>query len=251
MSYAGAKSSTATELKNLLGFAGFKTDQDIFDAFQKNQTALTKSSSGDVALNTANKLYPNADFKVGSQFSKTLQSSFGSQVQQLNFANNVEASKTINDWVSSQTKSKIKDLVPSDALSDLTRLVLVNAIYFKANWANCFKKEQTSKETFTLADNSQVTCDMMKLYGKKFQILVGPFDLPAMIVELPYVGNNVSMNVILPNQGVKLSDLEAKLTKKLLDDLVRTISASASQKVNIHLPKFKLEYKNEVFDSFV
>jgi serpin B len=247
MTYAGAKAETAGELKAALALNGFKNDQDIFES--NKATIANLKSVGTVSMNTANKIYPNNNFKLGKSFSEIIKNYFGSQVEQLNFADNVKSAQVINSWVSNQTNNKINDLVPADSLDALTQLVLVNAIYFKGNWANQFKKEMTNQEDFFLDNGTQARCDMMKLNGKKFNTMVQPNGLRAMICELPYVGDRISMSIILPDRGVKLSEIESKLDSSLLNSLLKT--NLNSQKVNICLPKFKLEYEKEVFKFYI
>lgn len=247
MTYAGAKAETASELKSVLGLNNFKNEQEIFAA---NKSIIGDlKSSGNISLNTANKIYPNNNFKMSKEFVEIIKNSFNSQIEQLNFADNIKSAQTINSWVSNQTNNKINNLVPAESLNNLTQLVLVNAIYFKGNWANQFKKEMTSQQDFFLENGTQTRCDMMRLNGKKFNIMIQPNGLLATICELPYVGERISMSIILPDRGVKLSEIESKLDSSLVSNLLKT--NLNSQKVNICLPKFKLEYEKEVFTFFL
>ena len=93
--------------------------------------------------------------------------------------------KTINDWVSGQTKNKINNLLTPGSVDALTRMVLVNAIYFKADWNVPFDKNNTGNSDFTLLDGTQSKVKMMNN---------GELDLPYIqgdgyqAVELPYQG---------------------------------------------------------------
>jgi serine protease inhibitor len=91
---------------------------------------------------------------------------------------------------------------------------------------------------------------MMRVDGERFPTLDGPFGLDAKTCQLPYMGNNVSMTIILPNEGAKLSDVERHLSYakiyNILDHLLKN-GEHNHQKVNVQLPRFKLEYKDEVY----
>ena len=101
---------------------------------------------------------------------------FHGEVEQVDFSDASASSKKINDWVLVKTNNKIKDLIPASSINNLTRLILVNAIYFKGNWMQKFDVIDTSKEDFNCADGSKVKVEMMKLRGKKFKILDNVFD---------------------------------------------------------------------------
>ena len=83
--------------------------------------------------------------------------------QQLEFDKPEEASRRINNWVEQQTRGKIRDLVSSGSLSPETRLVLVNAVYFRAGWLHPFDPNRTDFHNFTLPDGESVEVDMMEL----------------------------------------------------------------------------------------
>ena len=132
--------------------------------------------------------------------------------------------------------------MPSNALSPATRLVLVNAIYFKGNWLQKFNKESTIKDDFTLADGSKQKVDMMRLVNKKWKAQ-NLEELNAQVCEFPYAGEKVSMTIILPHVGVKLEDVESKLNGGLIKEI---FNKGYKQEINVFIPKFKLEYSQEV-----
>jgi serpin B len=254
MCYAGAKSETAEQLKQLLNLDEFENDEKLFASVRAYLTKLnTEVNSENVSLNTANKLYPRTGFTLNQPYLDTVKNHFLSEVQQLNYSNAGESANTINQWVANQTRDKIKDLISPQAISSDTELILVNAIYFKGDWLHQFKKENTTKEDFHLDDGSTIKIDMMKLNGKRFPMLENPFGLEARTCQIPYMGNNVSMTIILPNDGVKLSDIERNLSfsriHNILDHLLKSSEHNIG-KVNIQLPRFKLEYKNELSSHF-
>lgn len=77
-------------------------------------------------------------YNIKQNYKSIVTQNFYSIIQTLNFANSVKSANTINSWVAQKTHGKIENLIPSDALNAMTRLVLVNAIYFKGNWVHRF-----------------------------------------------------------------------------------------------------------------
>lgn len=142
----------------------------------------------------------------------------------------------INKWVEDVTRQKIKDLIGEGAITALTRVVLVNAIYFKGNWANQFKPENTSKGKFKLIKGQEKECDMMHL-TKKFRFGFNE-DLKFSVVELPYSGDSLGMVILLPQKADGLPELEKSLTPKVLS---AAMEQTRSVEVNLQLPKFKME----------
>lgn len=173
MCYAGAKNETAQQLKDLLSLSSL-SDEQILELNQKYLTNVNNNLGSDVIINTANKIYPNVGFDVKQTFLDVVAKHFHGEVQQLNYSNAGESAATINKWVAEKTREKIKDLVSADSLNDLTRLVLVNAIYFKGNWLNKFDSKLTEKKDFTDIDGKVSKVDMMHMNGKKHLFIWHP-----------------------------------------------------------------------------
>jgi serpin B len=136
----------------------------------------------------------------------------------------------INSWVEEATEDRIQDLIPPGTITDLTRLVLVNAIWFKANWADKFDPEQTEPGTFTLLDGSEITVPLMHSTNTGLYAETGKFTA----VRLPYAGD-AAMVVLLPPAGTSPADLAASLTPADLD-----IEFGGYQ-LDLKLPKFEFE----------
>lgn len=177
------------------------------------------------------------NYSVKPTFNEVATKSFASEAQSLDFSNGAASAATINQWVESQTNNKIKDLIASDSLTSDTRMVLVNAIYFKGFWTYQFKPEDTFKAPFFLNEQDSVTTDFMKIKKHfKYGILS---QLDATAIELPYKDSDISMLIILPNSRTGLSALEGKLNTINLGDIS---SKLYSQEVNVEIPKFKIEF---------
>jgi serpin B len=106
-----------------------------------------------------------------------------------------------------------------------------------------FNKNLTQTEPFYMADKTEKNVQMMGLNGKKFNFSHEPASLKANTCTLPYAGGNISMTIILPHEDQKLSDVEMKLDSKAIATI---LSVQNKRKVNVFLPKFKIEQQFEV-----
>jgi len=126
-------------------------------------------------------------------------------------------------------------LVPG-VLTEETRLVLVNAIYFKGDWANKFDPRKTVPREFTLGEKEKITVDMMHT-KRKFGFSQNQ-ELNFQMLELTYANEVLSMFVVLPNDTFGLGALEENLTVCVINKMVK---ASRKEEVKVFLPKFKIE----------
>lgn len=156
----------------------------------------------------------------------------------LDFAKGEEARNVINSWVEEKTRDKIKELIPTGSITDLTRLILVNAVYFKGNWKDMFRVEDTKKEDFTMLDGTKAKVDMMTRKGK-YNFAVSN-DLRCTILMMPYKGDRLSMLIYLSNDPAEFNKLEAKFTS--LDPANFQVM---EREFIVALPKFKMETTHE------
>lgn len=247
MCYAGARNETAKQLKDLLHVSNL-SDEQIMELNHKYLSNINQNLGSDVIINTANKIYPNVGFEIKKDFLDLIAKHFHSDVQQVNYSKPAESANTINQWVAEKTKDKIKNLISPDALNDLTRMVLVNAIYFKGNWLNKFNSNHTEKKDFHAIDGKTAPVDMMHMSGKKYLFIWHPGGLAADSCTFPYVGEKIAMTVILPEEGKSLDEIEAGLTPEVLNTIYTC--DFPHEKVNVQLPKFKLEHKTELSGTF-
>ena len=147
---------------------------------------------------------------------------------------------TINQWVEQQTEDKIKDLLQPGVVSSGTRLVLTNAIYFKADWNAQFKKADTKEEEFHLAAGETVRAPLMHREGRFNYFNGGTFQ----VLEIPYTGAELSMIVFLPNEAGGLSALEQTLTPSKLRQWLGQLHSVP--KVILTLPRFKMTEQFEL-----
>jgi serpin B len=246
MTYSGAKGQTAEQMAQALHFS--LPDARLHLAFNKLALELESRSKVEgldpdqaFQLNVANSLWGQSGFHFERDFLDTLAQNYAAGMRLVDYRKDPEAARrAINDWVSRSTGQRIKDVIPPDVLSTLTRLVLANAVYFKAAWQYPFKPEDTKPAPFHLLDGSSVDVSMMRMM-KNFDSMQGE---GFRFVELPYAGWSLSMWIILPDAG-RFRDVESRLDAGILDSMEK---GRTSRKVHLTMPKFKFEWSSELMD---
>merc|ERR1712096_468606 len=177
---------------------------------------------------------------------------FYAEVMQLDFAaDSVEARTDINNWVKTETMDKIEDLIPQDFLTEYTKMVLVNAMYFKGDWVHQFAEKDTKKQSFYVKEDMPVDVDMMHNDRSKFKMYECK-ELQAKTIELPYKGDRVSMYVVLPNGNDRLYEVEDGLCRgEKLKEICSYTDAAQEKKLSLRLPKFKVEKTIKMMDQLM
>ena len=242
MCYFGAKNETARQLKNLLDLNTFDDNDRLLQEIHTFMTMLNEGKN--VTLNTANKIYPRFGYPLNNDFVDKIRNGFRGDIEELDYSNREQAAKTINSWVENQTAKKIKNLISPNIITADTRLILVNAIYFKGSWAIPFEESETQKQNFNLLGGSVKQVDMMHLNGKSFKMHINPLGLECQTLELPYAGDKLAITIILPNKNVTLTKFQKSLQPTHIHDLLKL--KNIPRQVNVQLPKFKLEKQFEV-----
>lgn len=234
MALAGARGSTGGQMRSVFSFPD--KEKDTIEGYKAILSGLGEAH--DVTLDTANSLFVNQNYQILETYQAAMKEYFKASPMTLDFAKGEEARKVINSWVEEKTNDKIKELIPSGSISDLTRLILVNAVYFKGNWRDMFEVEETKKEDFTMLDGSKEKVDMMTRKGK-YNFAVNN-DLRCTILMMPYKGERLSMLIYLPNDPAEFKELEAKFTS--LDPADFQVM---EREFIVALPKFKIETTHE------
>jgi serpin B len=230
MTYAGARGQTAEQMATTLHFS-LPPDR-LHPAFGDLMAQLHGANPQQkFKLSVANALWGQKGYDFLPAFLAVTKKNYGAGLQEVDFGQAEQARKTINDWVEKQTNDKIKELIKPGMLDIDTRLVLTNAIYFKAAWAEVFQAGATKKADFQTA-NEKVKVDMMHqglqanhFKGDGFQV-----------VELPYEQHQLSMLVFLPAKKDGLAEFEQGLTSAKLDGWLKSMKRHT---VDLKLPKFK------------
>jgi serpin B len=236
MLHMGARKNTEVQIaKGLrLGTMDKKTLAKEMESF----VGRLKESNQAVTLQTANKLFPHASKIISEDFIRLIVQHFRADVQTMDFTTRAEESRLmINTWVEQETRGKIKNLLPEGSINALTAMVVANAIYFKGNWKLKFNVEATSNAEFHISAQQTVTIPMMR---QKFQKIrySGRKDLGCQVIELPYVGDELGMVILLPDTIDGLVELEKKITPRILKDVMDKM---VYNEITVHIPKFRLE----------
>jgi serpin B len=174
---------------------------------------LNDGTKGEIDLVSADQLFGDASEEFGRPFLTVLAQQYGAGMRTVDFAHDVEAARTlINAWTADRTHDRIPAILPPGSVDPTTRLVLVDALFFKAPWAEAFEKAATTRQAFQRADGSRADVAMMHTSARAATYLARPHLRAA---RLPYAGGALAMTVALPDQGHEHEALAA-LTGGLL-----------------------------------
>jgi len=236
MTYEGAKSETAEEMRSVFYFpedSNLRRTEyaSIFDELNKGDKKYKLSS--------ANALWAQQDYQFSKDYFDNVEKYYSGKATNLDFKKDPEGSRiTINSWVENQTNEKIKDLIPSGLINTMTKLVLTNAIYFKGEWVKQFNKNDTKEENFRTSNGGAVKAQMMQRTDDE-AIFNYAENSDLQILEMPYSGNELSILLLLPKND-NLTKLESILSTKNISDWKKNLE---EQRVKIYIPKFKFETK--------
>ncbi len=234
MTFAGAGGQTEKQMADTLRFS-LPRDR-LHPAFNALDLEIATRGKGDEGfrLNIVNSVWGQEGHPFRETFLDVLAESYGAGVRPTDFAAAPEESRiAINDWVAESTEDRIRDLIPQAIITPLTRMVLTNAIYFNASWASPFSDANTRSQPFHLLDGGTVDVPMMRT-SEDFGYAAGD---GYQAVDLPYVGHELSMTVIVPDRG-GFREFEDSLDASLVD---RIIADLGLRHITLGLPKFEFE----------
>jgi serpin B len=251
MTLAGAETSTEQAMLDALQIN--LPENEIHAAF--NAVLLAIEASQDLSqdemegdqfqLNIANSIWGQSDYSFKEDFLDILAQHYGAGIYSVDYRQNPEGARNaINEWVAEETEDKIEDLVPAGTIDPLTRLVLVNAIYFNGSWLHPFNQNATAQAPFYKLDGSEISVDMMKLYGERFLYHQGQ---NYQALNLPYLSSDFVMTLLVPNESA-YEDFEASLT---LDGLSEILSGMSFERVDLEMPKFDFESSVDANDPLI
>lgn len=233
MTRNGAKGETRAQMDKVLrADAALDRSLNALDAAlaSRNGDRSTAERKGSVSLENANALWGQVGFPFDPVFLAELARDYGAGMQTVDYAKDAEAARmSINNWAAARTHDKIKDLLPSGVLDSLTRLVLGNAVYFKAPWETKF--DAATPKPFTKTDGSVISVPTMRVAGHTF---TGRYGEGAgwKAGEIPYLGGELSMVVVVPDD---LKAFEASLDGATLAGVIAGLHDSLT---NAQMPKF-------------
>lgn len=241
MTVAGAEGTTREEMRAALSYT---LGEEIHPAFEDLRTELeARETARDPVddeevdafqLAVANAIWGREGFPFDEDFLALLERHYGAGLREADFAGDPEGERQrINEWVAEATEDRIEDLLPRGSISPQTALVLTNAIFFMASWEQQFDPANTSEGTFTALDGSESTVPLMR---QNIRTPYADFE-GGQAVELPYVGGDVSMVLIRPEEG-NFEAFEQSLTA---EGLFGIFDALGDARGDLVLPKFEVE----------
>ncbi|XP_070796849.1 leukocyte elastase inhibitor-like isoform X2 [Pituophis catenifer annectens] len=239
----GARNNTEAQI---LKSMHRKSDR-VHQRFEKLISDINKPGAN-YSLSLVNQLFGETSYDFLASFIESTQRFYHAGLEKLNFRQASEDSRRhINAWVEEKTSGKIQDLLVPGIIDSLTKLVLVNAIYFKGNWANKFNKDHTEEKPFWVNKNERKIVQMMFRKGEYNMTHISAYRIS--ILEIPYIDNDLSMIILLPDEiednSTGLEKLEREITYEKLMDWINP-EKMFPRKIDLSFPKFKLEEKYDL-----
>jgi serpin B len=239
MLYAGVQGGTAAEMAQIFHFSSQETQHPAFNVVDRRLRSLGEARQSEAGgasfeLNLANAVWGQRGYPFREPYLETLAAQYGAGLRAVDFQGAPEqAREAINAWVAQETEERIVEIAPPGSVSADTRLVLANAIYFKAGWDYPFQALATGDGPFTLLDGSQVTVPLMHQETRLAYVEGEGYQA----VQLPYSGQVADMWVILPAEG-RFEEVQGQLSAGLIEAVRRDAGA---RRVILTLPCFGLE----------
>lgn len=231
MLFAGARGDTALEMASALKMPNRIT---AFAQGWQQAAALHSSPSSQVQLRMANRLWVQKNETILPDFEQVLRQAYAAELMRVPFADDPEAARQdINTWVAQQTEQHIPTLLAPDTVTPFTRLVLGQAVYFKAAWSHAFERVNTRNDTFTLAHGQTVQLPFMHQAHKHRAGQWQSGDVQAQLIELPYADEALRMLILVPRQAAHLPQMLDLLRQDWRQHL-------SMRHVTLSLPRWKV-----------
>lgn len=230
MTYNGANGSTQQAIAQTLQLQGMSLDE--VNQAQLALSQILTNPDPKVQLNIANSLWARQGINFKPDFLQRNKDFYQAQITNLNFSS-PNATSTINNWVSQNTKGKIPTII--DRISPDAVLYLINAIYFKGSWTEEFPKNATQERPFTLLNGTRKQHPLMSQFGR-FRYYEND---SVQAISLPYGSGRMSMYVFLPKPNTTLQSFYSTLTPENWEQWIKQFR---TREGSISLPRFKLEY---------
>ncbi|EFB17963.1 hypothetical protein PANDA_020462, partial [Ailuropoda melanoleuca] len=255
MVFMGAKGNTAAQMSQVQqpgvvpgvceGGSGVRRVEgksggggDVHQGFQSLLTEVNRTDA-QYLLRTANRLFGDKSYEFLSSFKDSCRKFYQAEMEELDFNNAAEEARAhINTWVAEKTEGKIAELLSPGSVDPMTNLILVNAIYFKGNWDKQFNKSQTMERPFKVSKNEEKPVQMMFKKSTFQMTYIG--EIFTKILVLPYMGRELNMVIMLPDENMDLRTVEKELTYEKFTEWTRPDMLD-EEEAEVFLPRFKLE----------
>jgi len=234
MTYEGSEGPTASEMADVLNIL---QDNESFHSYVHFLYKYLNQND-EYTISTANALWIREDYQILNTYLDTVETYYQATSQRVDFSKQVQAAEIINQWVENNTNNLIKDLIsPADIDPDLCRLILTNAIYFNGTWQVQFDEANTTDREFELSTGEKTNVSTMMLTDTEDKFNYTETE-QLQLLELPYAGNEISMIIGLPKEGINLSTVINDLSETAYNSWFDSMD---KKEVDIYLPKFKIE----------
>lgn len=248
MTFAGARGRTELQMAEVLHFD--LPQEALHPAFNALDLKLSSSAAQTAQdapqpfrLDIANSIWGQTDHPFKPEFLDLLALNYNAGLRLADFAGAPEESRReINAWVEQKTQEKIQNLIPQGGITPDTRLVLANAIYFKADWLHPFEKNNTHDQPFYLADGTQIAAPAMSFEHSEILPYFAGDGFQA--AALPYAGETTRMLILVPDAG-KLTEFESGLTSAKLEQILARLEPV---ELRLVLPKFEFTAEYQLSD---
>ncbi len=239
MVYAGAKGQTEEAMQETMHIDNKMAYMDAYPNYLSDLQSMQE-----LTLRWTNALWAQKKYDIALRFVAFAQDNFDASCQYVDFRTNKKCEKTrkqINSWVEKNTEDKIKNLIKPNFLEKDTRLILTNAVYFKATWENSFKESATKPDLFYSTKSENEKAEFMHKTQRMRYLRTDSYQA----IELPYRENEAAMYIFLPKFIDGLADFEKDFSADILHDFELN---SSFKSVELSLPKFRIEYETELSD---
>ena len=251
MTYAGADGNTRDEMAAALNY--LVGDDDLHPAFNKldlqldERTDIETDDDEDLDLEIVNQTWGQKDYPFLEEYLDILSLHYGAGMYAVDFSTEYEQIRQeINAWVEDRTNDLITDLLPEGSLDALTRLVLVNAIYFYGTWQDTFDPDSTRDRPFTRLDGSETDVEMMRHDDATQAGYFGGDETTA--VSLPYVGGDLSMIAVKPAEATtEFLGWEQDFDRETFDAVIDGLDTKQGM---VNLPKFEDDGEYDLIPPF-
>lgn len=236
----GAEGETLDEIVDFLGYG--EEGIDALNEYSKILLEQLPAVDLDVTLKVTDALLVNDKYELLPDFEKTVEENYYAAVDNMDFSDPRQVAARINDWAKRNTNGFIDNVLEPSEISKNTPACIMNALYFKAEWADMFREEATKTEDFKRSNGRSVKVDMMNISGYYEYAEMDGYK----VLVLPYSAGKFNMYVLLPDEN-DIEGLIETLQATAWGDVLGSLTQDA--KVHVKLPKFDIESKINLNDS--
>lgn len=232
MTYAGSKGNTLAEISKVFHF------NPSLDEFHKDFRFLTQFNTiktSNLEFHSANSIWIDKSLRIKDEYMDINKKFYSGSAFLEDFVNKPDIARNhINKWVEKQTNNKITNLLKPSSIASSTRLVLVNAIYFKGPWDKAFNEKNNTKEDFQIERRTFEEKTFMNTQVNSWYYQ----DKYAEIIDIPYSDKRYSLMIILPKKYRRMKCVEKKLCYNYY---INYTKQKQKKKINLSIPKFEIE----------